>query len=180
MKIEGTYHVEADPKRVWEGLMSPEMLARCIPGCQQLEQTGDGAYAVKLKAGIGAVTGTYTGTVRIYDIDEPRSFKMSGEGKRPGASASGTGAHHLHSRERRHAAGRGGRGEGYGNNRPGRAASHRERLPRADGPVLQLGEVRPRVGRLTAGQCSGAGQCLECGVRSGSILASRSQELGIL
>ena len=91
MKIEGTYHVEADPKRVWEGLMSPEMLARCIPGCQQLEQTGDGAYAVKLKAGIGAVTGTYTGTVRIYDIDEPRSFKMSGEGKRPGASASGTG-----------------------------------------------------------------------------------------
>ncbi len=91
MKIEGTYHIEAEPGRVWEGLMSPEVLARCIPGCRQLEQTGDGAYAVELKAGIGAVSGTYTGTVRIYDIDESRSFRMSGEGKRPGASASGTG-----------------------------------------------------------------------------------------
>ena len=91
MKVEGTYHVEADPQRVWEGLMSPDLLARCIPGCQKLEQTGDGAYAVKLKAGIGAVSGTYTGTVRISDIDEPRSFRMSGEGKRAGSSASGTG-----------------------------------------------------------------------------------------
>ena len=91
MKIQGAYHIEADPERVWQGLMSPELLARCIPGCQQLEQTGDGSYAVKLKAGIGAVSGTYTGTVRIYDIDEPRSFRMSGEGKRAGSSASGTG-----------------------------------------------------------------------------------------
>ena len=91
MKVEGTYRIEADPQRVWEGLMSPDLLARCIPGCQQLEQTGDGAYAVKLKAGIGAVSGTYTGTVRISDIDEPRSFRMSGEGKRAGSAASGSG-----------------------------------------------------------------------------------------
>ena len=91
MKIDGTYHIEADPRLVWEGLMSPDLLARCVPGCQQLEQTGDRAYAVRLKAGIGAVSGIYTGTVRIYDIDEPRSFRMSGEGKRAGSSASGTG-----------------------------------------------------------------------------------------
>ena len=91
MEVKGTYHIDADPKRVWEGLMSPELLARCVPGCQQLEQTGDRAYAVKLKAGIGAVSGIYTGTVRIYDIEEPRSFRMSGEGKRAGSSASGTG-----------------------------------------------------------------------------------------
>ena len=91
MKVEGTYLIQADPRKVWEGLMSPDLLARCIPGCQQLDRTGDGAYAVKLKAGIGAVSGTYTGTVRISDIDEPRSFRMSGEGKRAGSSAAGTG-----------------------------------------------------------------------------------------
>ena len=91
MKIEGTYHIDADPKRVWEGLMSPELLARCIPGCQQMDQTGEGAYAVKLKAGVGAVSGTYTGSVKIYDVDEPHSFRMSGEGKRAGSSAAGTG-----------------------------------------------------------------------------------------
>ncbi len=91
MKIEGTYQIEADPERVWKGLMSPDLLARCIPGCQQMEETGDGSYAVKLKTGVGAVSGTYTGTVRIYDVEETRSFRMSGEGKRAGSLASGTG-----------------------------------------------------------------------------------------
>ena len=121
MKIEGTYHVEADPRLVWEGLMSPDLLARCIPGCQQLEQTGDGAYAVKLKTGIGAVSGTYTGTVRIYDIDEPTVVQDVRRGEARWLIGLGHGAHQLHSRERGYAAGRGGRGQGHGNHRPRRA-----------------------------------------------------------
>ena len=56
-----------------------------------MEATGDGVYAVKLKVGVGAVSGTYTGTVRIEDVDEPRSFRLAGEGKRPGATVSGSG-----------------------------------------------------------------------------------------
>ncbi len=91
MNVAGTCYIDADPARVWAGLMNPELLARCIPGCQQMEATGDGVYAVKLKVGVGAVSGTYTGTVRIADVDEPRSFRLAGEGKRPGATVSGSG-----------------------------------------------------------------------------------------
>ena len=140
--------------------MSPDLLARCIPGCQQLEQTGDGSYAVKLKAGIGAVSGTYTGTVRISDIDEPRSFRMSGEGKRAGSSASGSGLITLTPEKRRNPAGRGGRGEGHGTDRPRGSATDRQRLAGADGPVLQRGKSRPGVGRLTDTQRAAAGNAV--------------------
>ena len=125
MKVKGTYHIDADPKRVWEGLMSPELLARCVPGCQQMEQTGDRAYAVKLKAGIGAVSGIYTGTVRIYDIERAAVVQDVGRREARRLVGLGNGAHHLRSRKRRHAAGRGGRGEGNGHHRPRGSEAHR-------------------------------------------------------
>ncbi len=91
MKVEGSYYVEASPGAVWDGLMSPELLAQCIPGCRQMDETGDGEYAVKLKVGVGAVSGSYTGKVRIHDVEAPRRFRLTAEGKRPGTSVSGTG-----------------------------------------------------------------------------------------
>ena len=91
MEIEGTYHVDASPDKVWSGLMSPEMLQQCIPGCRQLDAIGEGEYAMKLTVGIGAVRGNFTGTVAITDIDEPHSFRLQAEGKRPGASVAGVG-----------------------------------------------------------------------------------------
>lgn len=91
MEIEGTYHVNASPDTVWAGIMSPELLQGCIPGCRELDETGEGEYAMKLTVGIGAVRGNFTGKVTITDIDEPHSFRMQAEGKRAGASVIGGG-----------------------------------------------------------------------------------------
>ena len=91
MEIEGTYHVDASPDAVWAGMMSPELLQGCIPGCRQLDAVGEGEYAMKLTVGIGAVRGNFTGKVAITDMDEPRSFRLEAEGKRSGASVSGGG-----------------------------------------------------------------------------------------
>ena len=35
MNVAGTCYIDADPARVWAGLMNPELLARCIPGCSR-------------------------------------------------------------------------------------------------------------------------------------------------
>ena len=91
MEIEGTYHVNASPDMVWSGLMSAEVLQECIPGCRQLDATGEGEYAMKLNVGIGAVKGNFTGKVAITDVNEPHSFRLQAEGKRPGASVTGGG-----------------------------------------------------------------------------------------
>ncbi|MEO1694828.1 MAG: SRPBCC domain-containing protein, partial [Pseudomonadota bacterium] len=39
MKLEGTRTIPADRNAVWEKLNDPDVLKRCIPGCQSLEQT---------------------------------------------------------------------------------------------------------------------------------------------
>ena len=53
MKIEGTQEVSAPRERVFQALLDPEVLQRCIPGCEKLEQTGDNAYAVTLEGSKG-------------------------------------------------------------------------------------------------------------------------------
>jgi carbon monoxide dehydrogenase subunit G len=91
MKIEGTYRFEAPRERVWELLRDVEALADCIPGCSQLEPTGDDRYAARLVVGVAAFKGTYVGTVRIGDEDPPRSFNLYVEGSGRAGFASGVG-----------------------------------------------------------------------------------------
>ena len=81
MKIEGSYSFNAPRRVVWDALMSPDVMASCIPGCQTLNPTGDGAYELDLKVGVAAVRGTYKGAVSILDVVEQESYTMVVEGR---------------------------------------------------------------------------------------------------
>jgi uncharacterized protein len=81
MKITGSHTVRAPKERVWHALQDPATLARVIPGCQQLEVTGDGQYAATVWAGVASIKGTYSGTVEIADVDEPDAYTLKAAGK---------------------------------------------------------------------------------------------------
>ena len=81
MKVEGRYTFAASRAKVWDSLRSPEMLGSCIPGCQEFGEISDDSYRVRLKVGIGAVSGNYQGLVKLIDSVEPSSFNMIVEGK---------------------------------------------------------------------------------------------------
>ncbi|MEW6131069.1 MAG: carbon monoxide dehydrogenase subunit G [Acidobacteriota bacterium] len=91
MKIEGTQEVRAQCERVYEVLLDPEVLQRCIPGCEKLEQTDENAYAATLRTGIGAIKGVFTGKVRIEDMQPPTHYRMVIEGKGQPGFIKGTG-----------------------------------------------------------------------------------------
>ena len=61
MKVEGTYQVPAPRERVWETLMDPAFLKQAIPGCEELVEEGDRRYRLTIKAGVGAIKGSFTG-----------------------------------------------------------------------------------------------------------------------
>ena len=81
LKVEGTFSIKADREKVWEHMLSPDVLSACIPGCEEFKETGDGTYDVVLKVGISAMTGKYTGKVSLADVNHPESYRMIVEGK---------------------------------------------------------------------------------------------------
>ncbi len=91
MKVQGRYDVDSPRDSVWRGLLSPETLAGCIPGCEAFEETGPNRYRVVMKVGVGAVRGTYSGEVWLSEIDEPSSFKMTVAAQGRGGSVRGEG-----------------------------------------------------------------------------------------
>jgi carbon monoxide dehydrogenase subunit G len=81
MKIEGLQKLHAPRERVYAALTDPEVLQRCIPGCELLDKTGEDAYAVTIRAGIGAIKGTFKGNVRLEDMRAPEHYRIVVDGK---------------------------------------------------------------------------------------------------
>ena len=91
MKIEGTHEIHASRERVFQALTDPEVLQRCIPGCESLEKTGENAYAATLRAGVGSIKGVFKGNVRLEDIRPPAHYRMVVDGKGQPGFLKGTG-----------------------------------------------------------------------------------------
>lgn len=91
MKLEGSYTFEAPRDLVWEMFLDPAVLARIMPGCQKLEQVGEGEYEGKLKIKVGPVQGLFNGNVQLSDLQAPHSYNMAVKGKGPSGIVDGVG-----------------------------------------------------------------------------------------
>lgn len=81
MKVTGSATLNAPRSTVWTALQDPAVLVRTIPGCQQLEATGDNAYRVIVNAGVASIKGTYVGDVRLTDQDPPNTYTLVASGQ---------------------------------------------------------------------------------------------------
>ena len=80
MKIGGSYTVPFERGRAYTLLQDPEILAKCMPGCDHLARIGDDEYEMKMKMVISSVKGLFGGTVRLADQTPPDSFRLIVEG----------------------------------------------------------------------------------------------------
>lgn len=81
MKIEGTHQIQAPRERVFNAIVDPAVLQRCIPGCESLEKIGEDEYAATMKAGVGSVKGTFKGNVHLQAMRPPEHYELSINGK---------------------------------------------------------------------------------------------------
>lgn len=82
MKLEGAYAFEAPLDTVWQGLFDPEVLARTLPGCDELERQGD-QFAGEINVKMGPVQGKFQGKVDIQDVKDRESYTMVVDGRGP-------------------------------------------------------------------------------------------------
>ena len=81
MEMSGSRQIAAPQAEVWRALNDPEILKRCIPGCESLEKVDDknmkGIVALKL----GPMALRFNGDVQLSNINPPNSYRLSGSGK---------------------------------------------------------------------------------------------------
>lgn len=80
MKMADSQRIEAPRQKVWEALNDPAVLKQCIPGCEELEMTGDNQMEAKVKLKVGPVKATFGGKVTLEDLNPPESYRIVGEG----------------------------------------------------------------------------------------------------
>ncbi len=80
MQMNDVQRVPASREAVWAALNDPEMLKRCIPGCQSLAMTSPTEMTATVVVKLGPVKATFTGKVTLSDLDPPNSYRIAGEG----------------------------------------------------------------------------------------------------
>ena len=80
MKMDDTQRVPAPQARVWAALNDPDILRRCIPGCERLEMTSPTDMNAMVVMKVGPVKANFSGTVTLSDLDPPNGYRIAGEG----------------------------------------------------------------------------------------------------
>jgi len=79
--MTGEYRIAAPRERVWQALNDPDILKKCIPGCEAIEKVSPTQFNAKVTAKVGPVKASFTGAVTLSDLDPPRGYRITGEGK---------------------------------------------------------------------------------------------------
>jgi carbon monoxide dehydrogenase subunit G len=81
MKLNDSRTINADAATVWAGLLDPEVLMACVPGCTEMSGSASDGFEATVVQKVGPVKATFKGAVAMSDMVEPESLKISGEGK---------------------------------------------------------------------------------------------------
>jgi uncharacterized protein len=80
VKISGAHPLNMPREQVYDLLHDPDVLARCMPGCESLERIGDDEYAMRMKMALASVSGLFQGKIRASEPNPPESFRLLVEG----------------------------------------------------------------------------------------------------
>ena len=90
MEQTGEYRIQAGLEEVWAGLNDPEILARCIDGCQSMEKVSDERFDASVKAKIGPVSALFKAELELTDVQAPTAYTLNANVK-GGAAGFGKG-----------------------------------------------------------------------------------------
>jgi hypothetical protein len=76
MKLSGRHELTSSADEIYVRLLDPDRLRECMPGCEQLEEVGDGRFNLTFGVPVPAIKGSYSGTVEILERQPSSGFRM--------------------------------------------------------------------------------------------------------
>jgi carbon monoxide dehydrogenase subunit G len=92
LSIKGDKKLAATQQQIWDALIDPEVLTKCIPGCKTMTETSPDNYFTEMQLKVAAVGGSFEGEVGLSDKDEPNTCRIEVSGTGSLGTGSGTAA----------------------------------------------------------------------------------------
>ena len=80
MELNGEVIIEAPRQKVWQALNSPTVLARCIPGCEEVRQLSAAETHVRVALKMGPVRARFVGKILMDEVVEDQGCRLNFEG----------------------------------------------------------------------------------------------------
>jgi carbon monoxide dehydrogenase subunit G len=80
MELKGEIPINANREKVWQSLNDTQLLMRCIPGCESMEELSPNERQATVKIKIGPVRARFTGKVKMIDIHPLEGYTLQFEG----------------------------------------------------------------------------------------------------
>ena len=81
MNLSDSKLINADRSTVYAALLDPEVLAACVPGCQEMSGSSEEGFEATVVQKVGPVKATFKGAVELSEMIENESLSLSGAGK---------------------------------------------------------------------------------------------------
>lgn len=80
MELSDEITINAPKDRVYAALNDPEVLQKCIPGCEELIKHSDTELEAKVVLKVGPVKARFGGNVQLDTVGAPDAFSLTGQG----------------------------------------------------------------------------------------------------
>jgi uncharacterized protein len=81
MNLDGEILIRAPRTVIWEALNDPDILMRCVEGCESLERIGSDQFVGVLRVQIGPIKVRFAGELSLKERNPPTSYTIIGVGK---------------------------------------------------------------------------------------------------
>ncbi len=81
MQIEGVFPIAAPRAQVWTMIRDPRIMANCLPGCKEAEETESGAYRVVVALKVGPIKARFHLLIEIAAEVPPKELSCRTRGE---------------------------------------------------------------------------------------------------
>ncbi len=86
MNFEGTFEVKATRDKVWEFVIDPNRIGKCLPDLKSLDIEGEDKFVAVARVGIGFMKGDFRFQLAIVEKNAPSHARLKGTGSGVGSS----------------------------------------------------------------------------------------------
>lgn len=90
MKLNGTHKFQADSTRVFNAILDPAVLKKCIPGCDSVEQMDAGRFQLAITTPLPGLKGPIGVVIDLVQHEEPHLIVLGVKRQGRGGSVDAT------------------------------------------------------------------------------------------